>query len=97
VLSWSMLEAMACGCLLVASATPPVQEVVEDGVNGLLVDFFDHEELAATLDRALERPAAGVPLRDAARATIVQRYDLRRLLPRHVRLLDDLVAGRLPR
>ena len=84
VLSWSMLEAMACGCLLVASATPPVEEVVTDGRNGLLVDFFDHEQLAATLDRTLERPEAGAPLRDAARATILDRYDQRHLLPRHV-------------
>ena len=96
VLSWSMLEAMACGCLLVASATPPVEEVVTDGRNGLLVDFFDHEQLAATLDRTLERPEAGAQLRDAARATILDRYDQRHLLPRHVALLEDLVAGRLP-
>lgn len=96
VLSWSMLEAMACGCLLVASATPPVEEVVTDGRNGLLVDFFDHEQLAATLEQALARPGAGGPLRHAARTTILERFDQRELLPRHVRLLEDLVAGRLP-
>jgi glycosyltransferase involved in cell wall biosynthesis len=96
VLSWSMLEAMSCACLLVASATPPVQEMVEDGVNGLLVDFFDHRQLAATLDRVLEHPSAHAHLRTAARATILERYDVRRVLPRHVRLVEDLAAGRSP-
>ncbi|MEV4783611.1 glycosyltransferase [Burkholderia sp. LMU1-1-1.1] len=82
VLSWSLMEAMSCGCLIVASDTAPVREMIEHGRNGLLVDFFDHEALAATVADALERRDSLQGLRDAARQTVVERYDLqRRCLP----------------
>ena len=77
VLSWSMLESMAAGCLLVASNTTPVQEVVEDGRNGLLVDFFDTERLATTIADALANPEKYASMRDQARQTIVEQYDLK--------------------
>lgn len=88
VLSWSMLEAMAAGCLLIASATPPVLEVIEDGKNGLLVDFFDTGRLARTVADALADPERYRPLRAAARRAVVRKYDLRTLcLPK---MLDNL-------
>jgi glycosyltransferase involved in cell wall biosynthesis len=76
VLSWSMLEAMATGCLVIGSRTGPVQEVIEDGVNGLLVDFFDHGAMADRVVAALDNQAAMRHLREAAQATARNRYSL---------------------
>jgi glycosyltransferase involved in cell wall biosynthesis len=97
VLSWSMLEAMSCGCLVVGSRTAPVEEVLEHERNGLLVDFFSPEEVAAAVVRALEDKAAMQPLREAARRTVQERYDLKRVcLPKHLELIDAVAAGRAP-
>ena len=97
VLSWSFIEAMASGCLIVGSRTPPVLEVLREGVNGLAVDFFSHEELAQRIQAALAQPAKMQALRDAARATAVGRYDLKGvLLKRWEGLIGDLVSGRRP-
>ena len=97
VLSWSMIEAMACGCLIVGSATPPVLEVLRDGENGLTVDFFDYKGLAERIEAALESPNKMQGLREAARDTALDRFDLHRvLLPRWMALFSDLVRGRLP-
>ena len=88
VLSWSMLEAMAAGCMVIGSRTAPVEEVIEDGVNGWLTGFFDS---AALVDRVCEALAAGpslAVLRAAARSTVVGRYDLKRIcLPRQLALV----------
>src|SRR5206468_11587370 len=72
VLSWSLLEAMSIGCLVLASDTAPVREVVEHGKNGLLTPFFDVEKLARTAAETLERRDEVKPLREAARRTIVE-------------------------
>lgn len=92
VLSWSMLEAMATGCLVVASRTAPVEEVIRDGYNGLLVDFFSPRELADRVVAALADPAAFAPLRHRARRTVVDNYDLRTVcLPGQLKLIDRIV------
>ncbi len=89
VLSWSLLEAMSAGCLVVGSRTPPVEEVIRDGENGLLTDFFSTEQLAARIDQALSMDAR--PLREAARKTVVERFDLKRVcLPAQLELVARL-------
>lgn len=74
VLSWSMLEAMSCGCLVLGSRTAPVQEVLQDGHNGLLVDFFDTAALADRLGQVLSDPSAYASIRAAARRNVLDRY-----------------------
>ena len=83
VLSWSMLEAMACECLVVGSDTAPVREVISHGKNGLLVPFFSPEQLAQTVIAAAERPKKYQQLRKEARRTVVERFNLKTIcLPR---------------
>ena len=94
VLSWSMLEAMSCGALVVGSNTPPVQEVIADGINGLLVDFFKPDQLAATLDGVLAKPREYDPLREKARQTVVAKYDLTSCLKQKFAWLSGLMNAR---
>ena len=90
-LSWSLLEAMAVGCPVVASDTAPVREVMEDGRNGVLVDFFDHRALAERVNEVLDYPAAFAERRALAQCTIEERYALAKLLPRQLQFLADIV------
>ncbi|MEM7757548.1 MAG: glycosyltransferase family 4 protein [Cyanobacteria bacterium P01_A01_bin.40] len=94
VLSWSMLEALATGCLIVASDTAPVTEVIEDNVNGLLVDFFDPQQICDRTIEALEHPQQMAKIRQQARATILKKYDLATLLPQHLQWVYDSVASK---
>ncbi|MCX7932905.1 MAG: glycosyltransferase family 4 protein [Rhodovarius sp.] len=91
VLSWSVLEAMACGAAVLASATAPVEEVLREGENGLLVDFFDSEGIAERLAAMLADQEGLRPLREAARRSVVERYDLTAVcLPRQIALIEDV-------
>jgi glycosyltransferase involved in cell wall biosynthesis len=92
VLSWSMLEALSTGCLIVASRTHPVTEVIEDGVNGLLVDFFSPQEIADRVEEALNSPTSMAPIRVKARETILERYNLAELLPKHLHWIEQAMA-----
>jgi glycosyltransferase involved in cell wall biosynthesis len=96
VLSWSMLEAMAAGAMIVGSRTAPVQEVLQDGVNGRLVDFFDVPGWEAALIHALANPQSYMTHRKAARETILARYDLKgHCLPRMVQFVERHGPGGL--
>jgi glycosyltransferase involved in cell wall biosynthesis len=91
VLGWSLLEAMACGAVVIGSATPPVQEVIDNGTNGLLVDFFAGEELAHRIAHVLADRAGHRTLAVAARSTVISHYDLNSVcLPRQIELVERL-------
>ncbi len=97
VLSWSFIEAMAAGCAMIGSATPPVMEVLKHGENGRLVDFFSPTGIADAVDQMLNHPEQTRTLRANARATAVQSYDLTRVtLPRWLGVLDSMIARRKP-
>ncbi|WP_107670493.1 glycosyltransferase family 4 protein [Cyanothece sp. BG0011] len=85
VLSWSMLEVMSTGGLVLGSKTPPVEEVIEDGVNGLLVDFFAIDRIVERIEEVLDNPDKMANLRVKARETIQEKYDLSKLLPEHIK------------
>ncbi len=93
VLSWSMLEAMSAGCAVIGSNTPPVAEVIEDGENGRLVDFFSPAAIADRVCEVLERPREFTDMRARARQTVIDRYDLTRVcLPEHLNLIHRVTG-----
>lgn len=93
VLSWSAVEALAAGCLVIGSRTAPVEEFIEHGANGLLVDFFSDRELADTVASALEQRRDLTRLRRNARETVLQRYSLQVCLPRQQQLIAELAGS----
>jgi len=89
VLSWSLLEAMSIGALVIGSDTAPVREVIEHDKNGLLVNYFDPKKIADTVCAVLENPKHYEHLRVAARQTVVQRYDFQtKTLPAYMALIE---------
>jgi glycosyltransferase involved in cell wall biosynthesis len=95
VLSWSFLEAMSAGCLVVGSATPPVLEVLRDRENGLAVNFFAIHEICDRVEEALDYPGRMRQMRKAARATVVRDFDVHKVaLPRWDQLLHALAERR---
>jgi len=96
VLSWSMLEAMAAGCLVVGSRTSPVEEIIQHGKNGLLVDFFSPQELVDAVQCVCDEPTKMQSLREEARRTIVERYDLKTIsLPKQLTLMEAALSSEL--
>jgi glycosyltransferase involved in cell wall biosynthesis len=96
VLSWSLIESLSCGALIVASDTAPVREVIEHGKNGFLADFFDHEAYAEQIETVLDRATDLSPIRTAARQTVLDDYAHKDLLPRQLQLIHDIAAGQIP-
>lgn len=94
VLSWSMMDAMSCGAVVLGSETSPVKEMIRDGENGLLADFFDADGMAKKAVQVLKDPVAFRDLGRAAERMIDERYSLERVVPRMVELYEEARATR---
>ena len=91
VMSWSCIEAMSSGALVVGSNTAPVREFIQNGKNGVLVDFFNYREIASEVCKALEGGEIYDEMRLNARKTIVENFDLNTVcLPQQVEFLESL-------
>ena len=94
VLSWSLIETMSAGCAIVASATPPVKEVIEHGAIGLLFEFFDTDALVEQVCRVLDHPDSMIDMRKAARASAIKHYDLKQVcLPKQLALIETVAQS----
>lgn len=95
VLSWSMMEAMSTGALIIGSDTDPVREIIVDGQNGLLVPFFEPYTLAAKLSDVLSDQSRYMPLREQARSLMLERYDMRELTRQYLGLIERVTTGQM--
>ena len=96
VLSWSSMEAMAIGCAIAASSTPPVLEMMRHNHNALLFDFHKPMEMLETVCRLLDDMPLRERLGKSARRTITDKYDLNTVcLPQQMAILDQLGRGEM--
>ena len=82
-----LLEAMSCGVPCVASNVGGSRAILADGETGLLFEPGDVGGLAARLEQILAQPELSRRLSERARAEIVRRYDLGRLVAGEIELL----------
>ena len=93
VLSWSLLESLSCGCLVIGSNTGPVKEVIKDNKSGLLTDFFDFKEIANKVNKVLDEPNNFTKLTKVARDEIIKKYDLQTIcLPKNVEFVENILS-----
>jgi glycosyltransferase involved in cell wall biosynthesis len=85
VLSWSLLNALACGATILASATAPVREMIQPGMNGVLFDFFNPDALAELANQLLDRQDEYRVLGRQAAEIIRAKYSIDVCLPKNGR------------
>lgn len=96
VVSSSLLEAMSCGCAIVAADIAPVRDMIENGENGVLVDFFDYQTLADRTAFILKSQSTREQLGLNARKYIRQNYDLHKCsLPKLIKWTEKLANGEM--
>lgn len=94
-LSWSLVEAMACECLVLGSNTAPVRDAIRHGENGVLIDFFEVAALSRAMIDAVRNPQDYAAMRRKARETALVEFDREtRGVPGWLAMIDEVLAAR---
>lgn len=96
VLSWSLVDALACSCTVVASGTEPVREVVQHEKNGLLADFYDLDRLTELSLQVLRDREGHRHLGEAGAALVREKYALERTLPQTIEFYQAMTNPPTP-
>jgi glycosyltransferase involved in cell wall biosynthesis len=95
-LGTSLLDAMAASRPIVATAAGGIPEIVEDGVNGLLVPPRDHHALAEAIVRALEDVALRQRMGAAGWTRVNERFTVERMVSSTAAVYERLTTSRTP-
>lgn len=93
ILSWSVLNAMATGCCVVASNTAPVREIIQDNYNGLLFDFYNVDQLVEKVEYALDNQDKMQMVRNNTRNFAVENYNVLNILNRQISLIHSVIQN----
>lgn len=90
----SILEAMACGVPVVATAVGGIPEQVDDGITGILVAPGDSQAMANGMERILKRPELGAQMSQAAATKAKAHYSIELQAERYLTWFEDIVQGK---
>ncbi|MCZ7584033.1 MAG: glycosyltransferase family 4 protein [Deltaproteobacteria bacterium] len=96
-LSLTLCEAMACGIPAVATRVGGNPEVIDHGLNGLLVPPRDPDALADAIVSLFGDDELRRRLGTAARQTIIDRFSIATMVSRYTDLYDELLRIKKPR
>lgn len=93
----AVLEAMACGLACVATRISGSEDIIQHGINGLLVEPEDYQGLAAALQTLLLDPELARQFGKAARTHIERHYSIERVTAMYTDLYEHIMKQkRLP-
>lgn len=90
----TLVEALGCGCPVVATDLHAIRDIVIDGSTGLMCRGGDSADIAAKVCKLLDQPGLRDKLGNAGRQHVQQHFDWATVSERYAALIDELAQGR---